>query len=80
MGEESVVVEQQNGFLGKIYFGVLGLRFLVLRVLLHSPLHIWIVPQTDLGSGLVANTKLTPSARLSVGSTVCSLNLTVDLV
>ena len=36
MGEESVVVEQQNGFFGKICFGVLGLRLLILRVLLHS--------------------------------------------
>ena len=67
-------------FLGKIYFGVLGLRLQILGVLLHSPLHIWIVPQTALGSGLVSIVKLTRSTRLSVESTVRSLDLTVDLV
>ena len=69
-----------SSFLGKIYFGVLGLRLQILGVLLHSPLHIWIVPQTALGSGLVAISKLTYSACSSVHSTVRSLDLTVYIV
>ena len=66
-------------FWGKIIWAVLGLRLLFLGVLIRSPLHIWIVPQTALGSGFVCITKLTHSARSSVGSTVRSLDLTVDL-
>ena len=56
----------------------------ILGVLLDSPLHIWIVPQTALGSGLVATIKLTHSARSSVETTVRSSRsysqLCIDLV
>ena len=75
-----VVGSQHIVFLGDFILAVLGLRLLILGVLLDSPLHIWIVPQTALGSGLVTIIKLTRSARSSVESTVRSLDLTADSV